>query len=343
MMLARLNPEWLVTVSLGGIILPRMTPIDAETFSISQAPAARWPRIRQFVDANLADDARRVQWHSILDSVAAGQLPSVGLLEARSQTGEDPWGVVWVQAQDGRVANLLIPTISARLPANSPFAERISHELLEAAVGVAAAGGARLVQALLETDAGIAAERLRQAGFVQVAELLYLVSSPESFPSSPPAESLEFDAWSDLSSGRFEAVVERTYVGTRDCPQLNGVRLTAEVLAGYRSAGRFEPSRWLLARHDGADVGCLLVVEHPQKIWELAYMGLAPEARGQGWGLELTRYGQWMARQGGASRFVLAVDATNAPALRAYAAAGLTAWDRRGAWLKILDPANRPP
>jgi ribosomal protein S18 acetylase RimI-like enzyme len=151
---------------------------------------------------------------------------------------------------------------------------------------------------------------------------------------------LEFEPWSAAANGRLESVVERSYIGTRDCPQLNGVRRTAEVLAGYRSIGPFDPERWLLVRHAGEDVGCLLLAEHPQKIWELAYMGLTPEARGNGWGLELTRHGQWLARQAGASRFVLAVDATNEPALQTYAAAGLDCWDRRGAWLRILDPAN---
>jgi ribosomal protein S18 acetylase RimI-like enzyme len=230
--------------------------------------------------------------------------------------------------------------VPASVLGGAAHADRIAHDLLEAAVRIAAAGGARLVQALLEPNAGTVANQLRRAGFQQVAELQYLVSSPQNFPTSPPAERLAFEPWSAAAQGRLESVVERSYVGTRDCPQLNGVRLTSEVLAGYRSAGPFDPQRWLLVRHAGQDVGCLLLVEHPQKIWELAYMGLTPEARGQGWGLELTRHGQWLARQAGASRFVLAVDATNAPALRIYAAAGLDCWDRRGAWLRILDPAN---
>jgi GNAT superfamily N-acetyltransferase len=316
-------------------------PNAAAAFRIDEASPQRWPLIRQFVDCQLPDGPLRMQWRSVLESVANGQLAASGLIEARSATASDlPLGVIWIQPQDGRVANLLTPIVPESPLSGAALADRIAHELLETAVRVAAALGTRLVQALLEIDAQAVADQLQRAGFRQIAKLRYLVSSPESFPTSPPAEHLQFEPWSAAANGRLESVVERSYLGTRDCPQLNGVRLTSEVLAGYRSAGSFDPARWLLVRDAGEDIGCLLLVEHPQKIWELAYMGLVPEARGNRWGLALTRHGQWLARKAGASRFVLAVDATNVPALRIYTAAGLECWDRRGAWLRILDPAN---
>ena len=307
-----------------------MNASDSVSFQIGEVPPRRWPLIRRFVDSQLPDDAHRAQWHSVLDSVANGQLGANGLLEARGTATPDAlFGVTWIQPQDGRVANLLTPIVTE--PGGATHADRIAHELLEAAVRIAVAGGARLVQALLEIDARTVADQLQRAGFRRIAELQYLVSSPEVFPTAPPAVDLQFEPWSAAANDRLESVVERSYIGTRDCPQLNGVRLTAEVLAGYRSVGPFDPQRWLLVRHSSQDVGCLLLTEHPQKIWELAYMGLTPAARGHGWGLKLTRHGQWLARQAGASRFVLAVDATNTPALRIYTAAGLVCWDRRGA------------
>lgn len=316
-----------------------MTPPETPSFCIAQVPPGRRPRIRQFIDGHYpADDVRRMQWHSVLDSLAAGHVPAGGLLEARENASDEPLGIVWVQPQEGRVANLIAPVMAKEI--SRELGDRIADDLLEAAVRVAVAGSARLVQALLETDAITAAEQFRRAGFQQVAELLYLVSLPEKFPTSEPATELQYEPWSDATKDRFAAIVERTYIGTRDCPQLNGIRPTSEVLAGYRSAGAFDPARWLQVCHSNRDIGCLLIIEHPHKIWELAYMGLVPEARGHGWGLEITRHGQWLARQGGASRFVLAVDKTNSPALRAYTAAGLETWDRRGAWLKILDPAH---
>ena len=51
-------------------------------------------------------------------------------------------------------------------------------------------------------------------------------------------------------------------------------------------------------------------------------MGLVPGGRGQGWGTDLARYVQWLAREAGAARLVLAVDVRNDAALEVYAAAG---------------------
>jgi ribosomal protein S18 acetylase RimI-like enzyme len=225
----------------------------------------------------------------------------------------------------------------------------VVDELVGRAVAFANDVDARLVQTLLPADCDAIAYRLREARFQHSAELYFLVSPPAAFPTEMPATELEFEAVGEEGRGargegreasenwrRLAAMVERTYVETLDCPQLNGVRPVAEILEGYRAVGQFDPRRWLIVRHAGGDVGCLLLAEHPGRIWELVYMGLAPEARGKRWGLEITRHAQWLAGQGGAEHLVLAVDAENAPAIRAYTAAGLIAWERRSAWLKIL-------
>jgi mycothiol synthase len=313
-------------------------PLDDEKpFQIAPVPPERWSPLRQWLFQQLSDDVLRRQWDSIFESLADGKLAATGLLEARTSPSAT-LGAAWLQPQDGRVANVLSPVVDSSL---APFvADHVAHLLLEDAVSIAKSGGARLVQALLETNSNTSAKRFRHAGFVQLAELLYLVSEPAAFPTAAPAEHLQFEPWIAATDGRFEVIVERTYAGTCDCPQLNGVRLTSEVLAGYRSVGQFDPQRWLIARSGEQDIGCLLIAEHPQKIWELVYMGLVPEARGHGYGLEITRHGQWLARQAGTARFAAAVDATNAPAIRIYAAAGMKSWDRRAAWLRILDPAD---
>ncbi len=131
--------------------------------------------------------------------------------------------------------------------------------------------------------------------------------------------------------------MEATYQQTRDCPQLNGVRDVEDVLAGYRAAGVFDAGRWLIVRHAGTDVGCLLLTDFPEHDnWELTYMGVAPSARGNGWGIEMVRYAQWRARLAGRSRLVLAVDAANDPAIRMYVAAGFQAWERRTVCVKVF-------
>ncbi len=148
---------------------------------------------------------------------------------------------------------------------------------------------------------------------------------------------LQYECYSSDTAERFAAVVERTYVGTRDCPRLDGVRPIGEVLEGYQAVGCFEPARWFLVRRAGDDIGCLLLADHPpHKLWEIVYMGIIPEARGNGLGLAVTRHAQWLAGTAGAERLVLAVDAANEPAIKGYAAAGFTSWDRRSVFLKVL-------
>ena len=179
---------------------------------------------------------------------------------------------------------------------------------------------------------------LSAEGFEPLADLLYLVSPDERFPPSRPAGRLEFESYSPASHGRMARVIEATYEETLDCPRLNGVREIDDVMVGYRATGVFAPARWLLVRHQGEDVGCLLLADHPQQEnWELVYMGLVPSARGNGWGNEITQYAQWLTRQAGRPRLVLAVDATNAPAIRVYSSLGFHPWDRRSVYLKIFE------
>ena len=93
----------------------------------------------------------------------------------------------------------------------------------------------------------------------------------------------------------------------------------------------------LKAKEDGRDIGCLILTDHPaEDQWELIYQGVLPEARGRGFGLEITRHAQWLTSQAGRSRLVLAVDAGNSPAIAAYASAGFQQWDRRYVFVKAL-------
>ena len=191
-------------------------------------------------------------------------------------------------------------------------------------------------------DADEDASRLQRCGFVHLADLLYLVSLADTFPPEPPLGELEYEPLSTENPSRLSQVVERTYEATLDCPQLNGVRAMPDVLEGHRAVGSFSPARWLIVRHRGHDVGCLLLAQHAgESQLEIVYTGLVREARGHGWGLAITRYAQWLTRSAGCSRLVLAVDAANTHAIRAYTAAGFTSWERRRALLRIFDEATR--
>jgi len=198
-------------------------------------------------------------------------------------------------------------------------------------------------QSLLESETGtLAGNILRESGFILATRLLYLVSPSSAAPDQEPHSSLSFLSLSTGDDERLRGLIERTYIETQDCPDVGSWRDTSDVLAGYRATGEYDPSRWLLVQREGEDVGCLLLTEHPaQRQWELVYMGVVPEARGQGYGIEVVRYGQWRARQAGSEQLVLAVDAMNERALEVYAACGFVAWAERSVWVCHLDGTPR--
>jgi ribosomal protein S18 acetylase RimI-like enzyme len=92
----------------------------------------------------------------------------------------------------------------------------------------------------------------------------------------------------------------------------------------------------LFIRNAGKDVGVLLLADHPQgRHWELMYMALVPEARGRGWGRQITHYAQWLARGANVERVLVAVDVANTPAVKMYRDCGFEVWDRRAVFVRL--------
>jgi len=296
------------------------------------APEARAEVLALVFGYLMADDrAERVE--ALLAGSQSGTVPMGGLLAARR--GGRLVGGVFSEVQPGRAALVWPPRLASGEPGTT--AER----LLAATAEYLAGKGVCVAYALLEPGMEDDAPRLCEAGFEPVAELLYLVCLEESFPASPPASPVRFESYCPANHDRLARVVGATYQETLDCPRLNGVRQIDDVLAGYRATGVFSPGRWLLVRHQGEDVGCLLLADHPeQESYELVYMGLVPSARGNGWGKDITRRAQWLTREAGRRRLVLAVDSANGPAIRMYSMLGFHAWDRRNVFLWVIDDAR---
>lgn len=296
---------------------------------IGLAPAERRKRALELVFADLPAEARNAQVDDLIHAERLGRVSLDGLWEAR-RDGRLV-GATWTQVQAGGAAGVWPP----RLVTQEPF-ETADRLLIRALEGLAKRH-IRMAQTLLAVDTGPDAERLLNAGFEHLTDLLYLVSPSRDFPATRPTSDLEFETYTDESEPRMASIVEATYAETLDCPRLNGLRPAQDVLVEYRGTGSFEPQRWHFVRHLGQDVGCLLLAAPPTALqWELVYMGLVPGARGHGHGTGMVRYAQWLAGQANAERLTLAVDAANHPAIQAYAAAGFVAWDRRSAFLKFF-------
>lgn len=177
---------------------------------------------------------------------------------------------------------------------------------------------------------------LETTGLRHASDLLFLASEAHDFPHHPPS-GLEFEPYRNSERRRLAELLENTYRDSLDLPELDGLRSIDDVIEGHRHTGVYRHGYWRFVRRYGRDVGCLLLCEHPPHgQWELAYMGLVPEARGRGWGATLAQYGQYLVGRAGGQRLLLAVDVRNTPALRSYGQAGFQPWRRRAVYLKSL-------
>jgi ribosomal protein S18 acetylase RimI-like enzyme len=147
--------------------------------------------------------------------------------------------------------------------------------------------------------------------------------------------SLSFGPYSDANRQIFHETLARTYDGTRDFPEMNGVRSVEDVLHGHRSAGS-NPARWWLASA-GEPVGVsMLSPSDDGSGLDLSYVGVVPERRGQGFGEELVVKAMAEAKADGAPELTLSVDARNEPALRVYRKLGFEAFEVREVFLKVF-------
>lgn len=244
-------------------------------------------------------------------------------------------GAAWGQHLPGKAALFWPPQL---LPDQ---AQDTALRLVRAVLGTLDAAGVEIAQVLQPARDAESAIILESVGFSYSTDLLYLACEAEQFPRQPWEEGgLEFQPYHESQRCRLAELIERTYDGTRDCPSLNGVREIDDVIDGYQAIGRSGAKHWFLARASDQDAGVLLLADHPEDRWELVYMGVVPEVRGNGWGRALIHHAQWLARCADVERIVLAADAVNEPALAIYRSAGFLVWDRRSILVRLRRKAG---
>jgi len=211
---------------------------------------------------------------------------------------------------------------------------------LEAVKDTAWSRSIRLLQVLTDPEEEQLASTLQEAGFRRLTRLLYLIR-PGDLPGtcSGAAGELTWVAYTPARMRLFCEALEATYVQSLDCPELNGVRTTGDVLAGHRATGIFDPSLWWVAKRDNAAAGVLLlngVVG--ESALEIVYMGVAQASRGTRVADALLDRATRAARRLGAKTLALAVDERNIRARRMYARWDFVQTMTRDAW--IASPAH---
>ena len=240
-------------------------------------------------------------------------------------------GAAWAQPQPGATAALWLPqAVGVRI-------DRVATPLIESAMRLADQAGVELSQVLLESERDDITPDLKACGFRRLTSLDYLEWSCES-PNPPAPESsaaIEFVPVTEIDRGDLEQLVAQTYVDTLDCPELDGLRSMADVLAGYEQTGDHDPALWFVLRHSGQDVGVLFLCEHQSsRQMELIYVGVCPPARGQRLGYQAISTAQKIAADRKTERLVLAVDTRNTPAKAIYETTGFQTWTQRVVYLR---------
>jgi ribosomal protein S18 acetylase RimI-like enzyme len=230
----------------------------------------------------------------------------------------------------------------------------------------------RLAQALVDPPGLELVAAFTAASFQQLGDLAYMRRSFvfETTPSRrPPADwpaGIAVRSYAELTGAhttgdieqRFILALERSYIGTLDCPELCGVRSHDDVLASHRAVGQFDPRLWWLVTIDDRPEGCLLLnANRDGDSVELVYIGLGPDLRGKRLAERLMRFAldelSHVLRSGvgvaGSLKLPMhggitcAVDTRNAPALRLYARLGFSRFASRIPLIRALAPADHVP
>ncbi|MCX5691722.1 MAG: GNAT family N-acetyltransferase [Planctomycetota bacterium] len=208
----------------------------------------------------------------------------------------------------------------------------------------------RIAQALPEPEHGWAERAYAMAGFQSVGKLTYLrrpsgeIPAEVALPGAAKGIRVEsFDQARDRVgvervNGLFCQALDASYVDTLDCPELCGLRATADVLDSHRATGQFDPNLWWVVSIGDTAAGCLLLNPCAEnKTVELVYVGLGKLARGRGLGKAILTHGLRVAlqsRQG--YEVACAVDDRNVPARKLYERMGFRESAHRGAFVRPL-------
>ena len=282
------------------------------------------------------------------------QLIANALAEAKA--GRVDLSGLWVARRRGRLLGALLtqPLAGRAAAVWAPEVDTawgraaLASALIRAALDDLKARGFRIAQALVDGSAPrTAALDLIRGGLPKVAALTYMHRDTArpiglTFPRSE-VPCFEWRPFGSETEAEFRAVLQATYDGSLDMPELEGIRSLDDVLASHKAAGRFDPSRWRVGTLPGEPeaAAILLLSEVPDRpAWEVAYLGLTLPARGRGLGRSALAYALDLARPS-VPRLELAVDDRNHPARHLYDVAGFIPFDRRMVHLAILNQTSK--
>jgi GNAT superfamily N-acetyltransferase len=269
----------------------------------------------------------------VLCALRRGRIANHGVVIAKCG-GQIVGSILYMMQQD-RTAFVWPPAAAReRVPATD-------DALLQEVVRRIDAAQAWIGQSLLELHRHTERQILERNGFRHLTDLRFLVRRLEHFPGAPPITGPEGDLLESMTyepgvnDARFARLIERTYIKTRDCPELEGTRTGEQALVSHQMSGEFDPKQWKLYRWNGQDAGVLLMNDHPeQSSWEVVYLGVAHDCRGHDLGRRMLYQGL-VAAAAQRPSVLLAVDCRNEYAGKLYDDLGFVECDRRAVHLYL--------
>ncbi len=270
---------------------------------------------------------------ALLAAEKEGKISLEGLVAATSRNRVV--GAIWCLNQPGRIATIWGPGLIAGIP------DTLANELVKHAFQFAKQAGSHLLQSLVGPENPLAGEHLARLGFRHITRLDQLNAFPEELNPLPPSDRLSFVPCQDFRKASFEQLVTKTYEGSLDCPEVDGLRQIGDVLAGYHATSNNHPQHWYLVQERGETIGVTILAHHTANHQlELIYFGLLPPFRQRGWGKEILRFVIHLAKQIGCNSILTGVDQRNLPAMALYHQFGFLQADTKELFLLPLTPLN---
>ena len=283
-------------------------------------------------------DDRRLGLSVLLTGKPNPNDPSVDAMLGYASTSGYNLEQLWVaidkngSSQAVRYAALVIPAAGrSSMLFMSPLVEKSAQPVMAALVKTLLAsqspGKTIMLQTLLDPGQTIAKQAALDAGFIDLAELMYMqkrLDTSLGLSQMPLADqNITAIHWQDKHHDLFARAISSSYIDTQDCPGLLGIRPINDVLAGHKATGIFTPNLWHVFYQENDPVAVLLLSPLPNNQGcELVYLGLSPNYRGKGYASKILQWGMRLASNANQKKMLLAVDRSNQPALHLYKSLG---------------------
>ena len=243
--------------------------------------------------------------------VDRGELNPDHLLVARD--GDHMMGAVFGQPLAGGIAVVVPPRTRG---GDSEIEDRLLTAIIEHLHDV------RVIQAIIDLEEESRAASLLRAGFRRTTCVMQLRRVASAIETIPLPDHLSLVPYPDVRADEFLHTLMSALRDSRDCPEMQGLLSTEDVLEGYRESAP-DTSRWSLALISGKPVGVMIL-----GVGELHFIGVVPEERGRGIGTALVRLACSQYTE-----LSLIVDERNEPAIRMYTALGFELQSIRAVYL----------